>query len=216
MENNLHNEPAGPEEIWRILRRISEQQERTAIEMEKRGRDADRRQKEADRRQAEAARCRDELERQMKDTDRCLQKTDELFNSQWGKLMESLVEGDLVPLLREQKIAVDSTCTNVKCGPDGRDCEFDILAVNGEEVVVVEVKTTLRSEDVTEFMEKLGNFHYWMHHYERKKILGAVAFLRADTSVRKYAERKGLYVIRATGSSASIINRADFQPRVFA
>ena len=28
-----------------------------------------------------------------------LRKLDELFNGQWGKLMESLVEGDLVKLL---------------------------------------------------------------------------------------------------------------------
>ena len=30
-----------------------------------------------------------------------------------------------------------------------------------------------------------------------------------------YAERQGLYVIRATGSSAAITNQEDFHPRVF-
>ena len=72
--------------------------------------------------------------------------------------MESLVEGDLVGLLQAQGIAVERTCTNVKGGRDGRHYEFDILAhLNGEEVVVVEVKTTLRAEDVTEFLGKLEN-----------------------------------------------------------
>ena len=32
----------------------------------------------------------------------------------------------------------------------------------------------------------------------------------------RYAERQGLYVIRATGSSASITNPRDFRPRTFA
>ena len=223
MENNPHSEFPAPEEIWRILRRVSEQQERAAMEMEKRDREASRRQKEADLRRekadqrlAELDRLTKETKEQMKDTDRRLKKTNELFNSQWGKLVESLVEGDLVPLLRARGIAVDYTSTNVKCGPNGSLGEFDILAANGGEVVVVEVKTTLRSEDVTEFLQKLGNFHNWIRFYDGKKVLGAVAFLKADMSVRKYAERQGLFVIRATGSGASIINRADFRPRVFA
>ena len=37
-------------------------------------------------------------------------QTDRLFTSQWGKLMESLVEGDLVPLLQARGISVQSPC----------------------------------------------------------------------------------------------------------
>ena len=47
-----------------------------------------------------------ETDRQMRETDRRLRKTEELFNSQWGKLMEALVEGDLVKLLRQRGIEV--------------------------------------------------------------------------------------------------------------
>ena len=61
----------------------------------------------------------------MKETDRRLKKLDRLFNSQWSKLMESLVEGDLVGLLQAQGIAVERTCTNVKGGRDGRHYEFE-------------------------------------------------------------------------------------------
>ena len=39
--------------------------------------------------------------------------------------------------------------------------------------------------------------------------------LKADESSDKYAERQGLFVIRATDSSASITNREDFRPRTF-
>ncbi len=155
-----------------------------------------------------------ELSRQIKETDRQLKKTDAQFNSRWGKLMESLVEGDLVPLLQAQGIAVEETSTNVKGGQEGRHYEFDILAVNGEEVVV-EVKTTLRLEDVTHFLSKLERFTGWVRRYKGNRILGAVAYLKADSNVVLQAQRQGLYVIRATGSSASIVNEADFRPRVF-
>ena len=145
MENELHREPATPEEVWSFLRTSSEKSARETEELRKL-------MKETDRRMKETGRQMKETDRQMKETDRRLKKLDRLFNSQWSKLMESLVEGDLVGLLQAQGIAVERTCTNVKGGRDGCHYEFDILAVNGEEVVVVEVKTTLRAEDVTQFL----------------------------------------------------------------
>ena len=110
---------------------------------------------------------------------------------------------------------MEETSTNVKGGQEGRHYEFDILAVNGEEVVVVEVKTTLRPEDVTHFLSKLERFTGWVRSYKGNRILGAVAYLKADSNVVLQAERQGLYVIRATGSSASSVNEADFRPKVF-
>ena len=152
---------------------------------------------------------------QIKETDRRLKKLDELFTSQWGKLVESLVEGDLIALLQEQGIKVQTTHPTVKGRRNGEHFEYDILAANGEEVVVVEVKTTLRAGDVTHFLEKLDKFTGWVPEFKGRKVLGAVAYLKVDHSVEVYSERQGLYIIRATGSSASIINQADFQPRVF-
>ena len=40
-----------------------------------------------------------ELSRQQRQTDRQMKKLAGLFTSQWGTLMERLVEGDLVPLV---------------------------------------------------------------------------------------------------------------------
>ncbi len=46
-------------------------------------------------------------------------------------------------------------------------------------------------------------------------MYGAVAYLKADESADRYAEGQGLFVIRATGSSASITNAENFKPRTF-
>ena len=229
MENQSQHAPATPEEIWKILRRVSEKQEETSRQMQ----ETDRQMQETDRRiqkterviketnrevaerQKETDRVVQETAQQLKETDRQLKKTDAHFNSQWGKLMESLVEGDLVPLLQERGVTVERTSTNAKGTRNGHHYEFDILAVNGEQVVVVEVKTTLRSEDVAYFLEKLADYTTWAPEHKDRRILGAVAYLKADSSVTMYAERQGLYVIRATGSSAAITNQEDFRPRVF-
>ena len=58
--------------------------------------------------------------------------------------METLVDGDLIKLLGERGITVDYTFNNLKRDHDGRTWEIDILAANGTEVVVVEVKPPSR------------------------------------------------------------------------
>ena len=163
----------------------------------------------------EVAESQKETDRRMQETDLRLRKLDELFNGQWGKLMESLVDGDLVRLLNQRSIAVDHTITNAKKNYGERRWEFDILAVNGEEVVVVEVKTTLKVDDVDYFVQRLQDFAELMPEFADRRIYGAVAYLKTDGSVTVHAGRQGLYVIRATGSSASITNAEGFAPRAF-
>ena len=156
-----------------------------------------------------------ETDRQMKETDRRLKKAEGFFTSQWGKLMESLVEGDLVPLLRERGIAVTETFQRLTGRRNGEHYEFDIVAGNSAEAVVVEVKTTLRPEHVTDFLERMSWVTEWLSMYRNLPVYGAVAYLRSDASVIRHAERRGLFVIRATGNSASIVNGPGFEPRVF-
>ena len=136
-----------------------------------------------------------------------------LFESQWSRLIEALVDGKLVELLIERGINVTHTATNVEGKYQSRQYEFDILAVNGSEVVVVEVKSRLQVPDVKELLEELKQFKTWVPEYRDKKIYGAVAYLRVDENAIKYAENQGLFVIKAVGDSASMINSSDFQPR---
>lgn len=62
------------------------------------------------------------------------------------------------------------------------------------------MKTTLKNDDIDYFIEKLGKFKETFRTFSGKKVFGAVAFLKAQSNVRAYAEKKGLLVIKATGS----------------
>ena len=108
--------------------------------------------------------------------DKRLDKAIGLFETQWGKLMESLVEGDLVKILQAQGIEVTSTHTNVKHRSEKDQYEYDILAINGKEVVGVEVKTTLKVKHVKAFLEELKKFKSRLPNYKDSTIYGAVAF----------------------------------------
>ena len=211
MAENGQQEDATPQGIWAILREISAYQRETDRRMQ----ETDRQMQETDRRMQETDRQTQETRRQMRETDRRLRKTEELFNSQWGKLIEALVKGDLIALLNRRGIEVHHTSTNLERNFGGRRWEIDILAVNSDEVVAVEVKTTLKVRDVDHFLNTLRNLTALMPEYAGHVAYGAVAYLRADESSEEYAERQGLFVIRATGSSASITNRQDFRPRRF-
>lgn len=150
-----------------------------------------------------------------KESTKEMRKLEKLFQGQWGKLMESLVEGDLVNLLKKWKITVDYTYTRVKGKYDNKDYEIDIIARNSIEVVAVEVKTTLIPDDVNYFLEKLKVIKEVFKDFKDMKLYGAVAFLRVESEANIYAERKGLFVIQATGSSASKRNDKNFKPEIF-
>lgn len=156
-----------------------------------------------------------ETDKQFRETDKKLRKLETLFTSQWGKLMESLVEGDLIKLLNERNIKVNYTYTRIKGAYQGKQFEFDIIAENGDDIVVVEVKTTLKTDDVKDFIKNLKDFKKILPKYSKNNIIGAVAYLQEDSKASAMAQNQGLLVIRATGSSASIVNSEDFVPKVW-
>nr|VFK19873.1 MAG: Uncharacterised protein family UPF0102 [Candidatus Kentron sp. LPFa]VFK33929.1 MAG: Uncharacterised protein family UPF0102 [Candidatus Kentron sp. LPFa] len=228
-----------PESVWALVRevsrqieKVSQQQGETNLQMQ----ETDRKMQETDRIMQENALQRKETDRimqenalQMKETDRKMQETDrqiqelrqemkeakDLFTTQWGRLIESLVEGRLIELLNQRGIPVYDTTHRVKGNRDGRSYEFDIIAHDGEKVVIVEVKTTLRPDDVRKFVKKLGDAKVLMPRYRDNIIHGAMAWLQANAGADAMAINQRLFSIRAVGDSATIINEPDFDPKAF-
>ncbi len=179
---------------------------------ERRSQETDRKFQETDRKFQESQRA---LDRMFRETDKKMKALQELFEGQWGKLMESLVEGDLVNLLKKRDIRINDTSTRRKGCRDGENFEFDIIAHNGEEIVIVEVKTTLRAGLVDKFIERLRRAKRYLPEYRNHTVFGAVAYLRAEQGSDHQAQNQGLFVIRATGDSAAIVNPVGFEPRKF-
>lgn len=156
-----------------------------------------------------------ETDAKFQETDKKIKQAFDLFEGQWGKLMESLVEGDLLNLLQARGIKVRDMYTRRKGNYQGTSYEFDIIAHNGGEIVVVEIKTTLRVGHVKKFIKRLEKIKTWLPEYKDLKIYGAIAFLKTEEESDTFALSKKLFVIRATGDSASITNPIDFKPRAF-
>ena len=191
---NKSTNPAS-DEIWSILKEVSTSQKETEKNLK-------------------------ELSISQKETDRQIQKMGGRFNQHWGTFVESLVSGNLVKILQNWGIDIMQTHTRSEAQwkkPDGniQKREFDIIVANGSEVVAVEVKTTLYPKDVKTFLETLKDFKRYFPRYKSETIYGAVAYLTSEDKAHFFAEENGLFVIRATGDSASIINQKGFKPKAF-
>ncbi len=161
------------------------------------------------------------LQASQKKTDRQIQKIGGRFNERWGALVESLVEGKLVQIFQERGIDITQTYPRPKGAwkkADGqiKRKECDIIVANGTEAVIVEVKTTLTPKDVRDFLETLQNFKRYFTRFDSEIIYGAVAYLATESRADVLAEEEGLFLIRATGDSASLANNESFKPKAFA
>ena len=183
---------------------------RAKMEREKKERDA-----EEAARQAAYAEERRQAERRL---DRAIHRMIGDGDERFGRLMEALTEGDLPPLLQRAGFDVHDEGVVKRMGVSNRGipvAEFDLTALGDGVTVAVEVKATLRPEDVRHFVGKMERFRGWFPDSARGALHGAVAYLSATDSAPKMAARRGLLLIRVVGSSASIMNPADFAPRHF-
>ena len=163
---------------------------------------------------------RKETEESFRNLNKSLDKANGNFNNKWGAFMEGLVKGDIVRLLNEWNIQVEKVMPRVKIRRKDYTIknEYDLIVVNGAEIVVVEVKTTLSAEKLNIFVGKMVRFKKNFPEYSDKNIYGCVAYIEADGDSAKNAEKEGLFVIEAPGgptSVSTIINVQGFKPKAF-
>lgn len=197
------------EEVWALFRETSQQMKETDRIIKENALADEKRSQELDRRFQALSQ---EADKRSRETDRKLNKLEDLFTGQWGKLVESLVEGDLVKLFNERGISVRQTAQRVRGTYQGNPWELDIVVKNGHEIIIVEVKTTLRPNDVKDFLKKLPQIKLWLTEYKDNTIYGAMAYLSSVAGAEIMSQNKGLFVIKATGDSAKIENTTNFTP----
>jgi hypothetical protein len=205
---------ATPQQVWDFILKLSEEikelkekNEKGIQELRELFKETDRKFKETDKR----------LDKRFKETDQKIKELASLFTTQWGKLIEALVEPGAVNLFRQRGINVRYSSRRIELEDEkGRKiAEFDIFLENDTELVVIEVKTTVKKEDVDYFLEKLMHFKEWFPRYRRYKVYGAVAGISFEEGVDRYAYRCGLFVLKSEGGLICIANDPKFRPRVW-
>lgn len=168
-----------------------------------------------------------ETDAKFKETDAKFKETDErmdrrfgklegLFGNQWGRLIEALVQPGVMQLFQERGHDVRYLHQRSKSKLNGSTMEIDIILVDGNEVIPIEVKTTMTIEHVNEFLDDLEAFTTFFPSYGASHIYGAVAGLEIPQDVARYAYKRGLYVINISGDNmVEIANDEKFRPKDF-
>ena len=198
-------------ELFRdIARQFQELRQQMAQEADQRA------QEEKQRAQEEKQRSQ-ELDQRFKETDQKIKDLSTLFTGQWGRLIEALVEPGSVGLFQKRGVNVKTVASRVKSKRNGSHFEIDLLLENDDEIVVIEVKPTLRVEDVREFAdEKLNTFFDFFPKYKGYEVYGAVAGVQINEGVEQFAYNCGLFVLgMGQEGLVRMLNDMEFEPRNF-
>ncbi|MDI9355435.1 MAG: small VCP/p97-interacting protein, partial [Chitinophagaceae bacterium] len=191
---------------------------------------AEKRQAEAEKRQAEfdakLEKQRAEFEEEMKKSREAAEKSTQELNKKiagvtdtLGNFAVEMVEPKLMELLRAKGIPIETIYESIKgFKNDQRYYEVDLLMVNTNIFVAVEVKTTLKPEDVDEHIERLEKIKAVGPKgmdLSGMSFYGAIAGMVVKNDADIYACKKGLYVLCQNGENVKVVNDSKFQPRTW-
>ena len=167
-----------------------------------------RRMDEADKQRAEAAKQWAEHKRWMKQADK---RWGDIANVQ-GEIAEDLFRRNAAATLHAHGIQVDEVHHHLK-GPGTR--EYDVVAVNGSEAVVFEIKNKLRSDDATKFLgTQLPQFKTAFPQYEAYRVYGGIGALVMSREQEAEVAAMGLFVL-TQGEDGAAHLRKPKNPRVW-
>ena len=156
------------------------------------------------------------LEKMIEENKQYTQKIDSRWGTQWGKLMEALMKGSLLKILNQKGIKVRKVTPNYEGQWGDLEREYDLVAIDSQEMVVVETKSHLKKGHVDDVLKELTNFKKFCPEFKHLKVYGGVACLRSAKKVREYADSQGLFVFRVEGNdNAVLVNKPKFKAKIF-
>ena len=99
--------------------------------------------------------------------------------------------------------------------PDGRSQEYDVVAVCGDYLLICEVKSTLKSEDVRPLRQKLETAREFLPEFAHKKVIGALATFYIEPSYLKHGERLGFIMLGVIDGLMQVLNKEGFVPKAY-
>lgn len=137
------------------------------------------------------------------------------LTGKWGKFVEGLIAPAAERLFKERGIEVDKIYQRVRAHKNGAALEVDIMVINRRDAVLIEAKSTLKTADIDEHLERLARFKQFFPEYQDRRVFGAVAGIVIEEEADRYAYRNGLFVIAQSGETVAILNDEKFVPQVW-
>jgi hypothetical protein len=137
------------------------------------------------------------------------------MNKKWGDLANKLgtIAEDIVapgiPQLIKKTYDLDVTELSVrrKRKLNGRTREYDVIAVAGDYVFVVDVKSVYRSQYLDHFQEMLNDFFTFFPEYERYKLVPVIASFNLPKDVVNIASSRKWLALHMHGDYLEFVNK---------
>ena len=182
-----------------------------------------------------------ETDKRFKETDEKFKETDEKFKETGEKFKETdkqikelgkqigglgnkfggFTEGMAFPSMRRilmEKFNMNVVSPRVISRRNGEMMELDVLAyADGQvnAVYVVEVKSRLRIEDLSDILEHLNRFTEFFPEHRNKSLYGIVAAVDVTEQVKKKVLDAGLYLALIRDDTFQLDVPENFQPKRF-
>jgi hypothetical protein len=188
--------------------------ERKVLEEDRKAREQERKVREQERKVYE-----EELKKLQQETEKSRQELDRKL-SKLGDRMGDVTEHSFNPeVVLEKFVELGYELEHSARDYVVRDehhktiAEIDIFLQNGDDIILVEIKTKLLERHIDEHIERIKAVQT-IEKFRKNKFIGAVAGAVISESVKNYALKQGLYVIEQTGETIRIETQDNkFVPR---
>jgi len=154
----------------------------------------------------------EENERRSKETDRMFRETEKKISalgSRIGEIVENMLGSDIINQFQALGYSITKYSRSLRFGPLGTEesGEVDLYIEDGDVAILVEAKTTLKTADVLEHIERLEKYRRCMDAAgsDSRRFIGAVAGAVVEPNVAAFAQKHGMYVIAQSGKAFEII-----------
>jgi hypothetical protein len=162
----------------------------------------------------------EELREAHKETEKAHKETEKALGRLSNRLGD-MAEYTLLPNLPEKFKKFHFTFQvinrNRKIADDehGIHTEIDAFLENGNQAMAVEVKLTLKREDVDDHVRRMERIRQYANlHNDKRQFFGAIAATVIDEDAKRYALKQGFFIIEPSGEDVKIIPPAS-KPRVW-
>ena len=154
-----------------------------------------------------------ETDRKIQETAEQVRKTSQeigKLGSRVGNMVEDMVSGgNIIAQFCAMGHHVTAHSRRKTFGERGTDAsgQIDLFLEDGDVAILVEVKTTLKNDDILDHIERMEKYRSWIDATgsDKKRYIGAVASPSVEDNVVKFAQRKGFYVIVQSGDLFEIL-----------
>lgn len=157
-------------------------------------------QKDTDRLMKENAKRQKETDRLIKNNAREIEK----LGGRFGEMIEYMVVPNLLAKFKTLGFVFNKAYQQASIEDENGNvfAEIDITLENGDKVMIIEVKSKPKTEDITAHIKRMEKVRAHADiHNDKRKYLGAIAGMVFKKEEKTFAMEKGFFVIEPSGDS---------------